>query len=309
MQLESTSVGMLDCAGYDRQHVKEKIDSIFQSISFSVSAGSKVLVKPNLISAGNKGLPCTHPEIVAAVAEWLLDSGAKVTIGDSPAFGSAKKVMRASGITSTVNNLPVRLVDFTKPLKFDLVGGFRVGVDAEVLDCNLLVNLPKCKAHSQMRLSLAIKNLFGAVVGLRKPFIHARYGDIGNKFEELIVDLPDCIPAGVSLGDGVVAMHKTGPIKGEPCQVGVIAASKNPVALDTAMIAVLGEKHEAVPLWCECKRRNLPGVEMSSLTFPLMRPEELQQDKFIVPSSLIPITFHPGRLATSTVRRVVARIT
>lgn len=308
MRLASTVVGMLQCTSYSRQQLKEKIDTIFQSISFSVSAGSKVLLKPNLISAGNNGLGCTHPEIIAATAEWLLDWGAQVTIGDSPAFGSAKKVMQACGVLEALQDLPVRLVNFNHPRKIDLAGGFRVGVESEVLECDVLVNLPKCKAHSQFLLTLAVKNYFGAVVGLRKPFIHARYGDVGNKFEELIVDLLDTMPEGVSLIDGVVAMHRTGPVKGEPCRVGAVAASKNPVALDSALMALLGCDPADVPLWRECKKRNLQGVGAASLEFPLMKPEEIQTESFILPPVLIPITFHPGRLALSSIRRMAAHI-
>lgn len=308
MRLVSTAVGMLQCTSYSRQQLKEKIDTIFQSISFSVSAGSKVLLKPNLISAGNNGLGCTHPEIVAATAEWLLDCGAHVAIGDSPAFGSAKKVMRACGILDALQDLPVRQVNFNHPRKIDLAGGFRVGVASEVLDCDVLVNLPKCKAHSQFLLTLAVKNYFGAVVGLRKPFIHARYGDVGNKFEELVVGLLDTMPGGVSLMDGVIAMHRTGPVKGEPCRTNFLAASENPVALDSALMAVLGCDPADVPLWREGKKRNLQGVDPSSLEFPLMKPGEIQTEQFVLPQSLIPITFHPGRLAVSSVRRMVAHI-
>lgn len=308
MKLLSTAVGMEECGNYRRPEIKDKVDAIFKSISFTVAAGSRVMLKPNLISAGNNGLPCTHPELIGAVAEWFVDHGAHVRIGDSPAFGSAEKVMHACGITAALQGLSVGTINFGKPRSVELVGGFRVGVESEVLESDVLVNLPKCKAHGQLFLSLAVKNLFGCVVGLRKPLIHARYGDVQNRFEELLVNLLDVLPSGVSLLDGIVAMHETGPMNGKPCRLGVLAASLNPVALDSAVLSHLRHDHSKSPLWNECKRRGLPGADLDALQYPLKKPGDISGQVFVAPDHLKPVTFHPGRLMTGAIKRMIAQV-
>ena len=102
------------------------------------------------------------------------------------------------------------MVNFEAAQPVRLASGLSVGVARAVGECDLLVNLPKIKAHGQLYLSLAVKNYFGVVVGFRKPWLHARYGDIDNRFEAMLVDLLAVLPGGITLADGVVAMHGTG---------------------------------------------------------------------------------------------------
>jgi len=266
-----------------------------------------VLLKPNLVSGlRHDGLACTHPQFIRATAEWFLDRGAKVAVGDSPAFGTAKGVMAACGIVEALKDLPVDLINFDNPRRMQLPSGFRVGIASQVFDCDLLVNLPKVKAHSQMFVTLAVKNYFGCVVGFRKPWIHARYGDIGHRFEALLVDLLAVLPAGITLMDGVTAMQGTGPVTGKPYPLGLVAAATNPVALDTAMLSALNLPHEKSPLWCEGNRRGLAGSQPASIVYPLFSAEEAQVLDFKTPEWLKPVSFHPWRLFVGGLKRARA---
>ncbi len=308
MELRACEVGLAACHQYDRRLLKDRVEMLCNGLGFRVSPGSRVLLKPNLVSAvRNKGLACTRPEVVAAVAEWFLDQGATVWVGDSPAFGTAVGVMAACGITAALKGLPVAMVNFEKAQPVRLASGLSVGVARAVGECDLLVNLPKIKAHGQLYLSLAVKNYFGAVVGFRKPWLHARHGDIDNRFEALLVDLLAVLPGGITLADGVEAMHADGPVAGKPFPLHLLAGGLNPVALDTALIAVLGLPPQASPVWRECCRRNLAGSTLMELSFPLARPEEVAAQGFQAPSRLRPVSFHPWRLLLGTVKRVMAR--
>ena len=308
MDLSACEVGLVACGQYDRQLLKGRVETLCNALGFRVSAGSRVLLKPNLVTAvRNKGLACTHPEVVAAVAEWFLDQGAKVRVGDSPAFGTALGVMNACGISAALKGLPVIMVNFEEPQAVRLASGLSVGVARAVSECDLLVNLPKIKAHGQLYLSLAVKNYFGAVVGFRKPWLHARYGDIDNRFEAMLVDLLAVLPAGITLADGVVAMHTDGPVGGKPFPLYLLGGGLNPVALDASLIAVLGLPPEASPVWRECRRRNLAGSALTELSFPLAWPEEIAVQGFQAPSLLKPVSFHPWRLLRGAIKRVMAR--
>jgi uncharacterized protein (DUF362 family) len=300
-------VGLLRCPAYQPQNLKETIDQLCSSLSFSVRPGDTILLKPNLIGALRAdGLACTHPKFIAAVAEWCLDQAAKVIVGDSPAFGSASGVMQAVGITEALKGLPVTRQDFKRYRRMVLAGGFVVNLAEPALDCDVLINLPKVKAHSQMLVSLAVKNFFGTVVGMHKARYHVRYGDRMDRFTGLLVDLLALMPAGVSLADGIVAMHGDGPVKGRPFQLHVVAGALNPVALETALMDVLGLEHAENPLWLECARRKLPGADPSDLVYPLLAPDSVRAQDFQVPVKLKPISFNPFRMAVSAMRRAVA---
>lgn len=308
MKLNACEVALAACRQYDRQLLKGRVDALCGALDFRVSAGSRVLLKPNLVSAvRNKALVCTHPEIVAAVAEWFLDQGAKVWVGDSPAFGTALGVMNACGISEALKGLPVAMINFDAPRTVRLASGLSVGVARAVSECDLLVNLPKIKAHGQLYVSMAVKNYFGAVVGFRKPWLHARYGDVDNRFEAMLVDLLAVLPGGITLADGVVAMHCDGPVGGKPFPLHLLAGGLNPVALDTALLAALGLHPEASPVWRECLRRNLAGSRFMELSFPLARPEELAAQGFQPPIRLRPVSFHPWRLMLGAMKRVLSR--
>lgn len=308
MDLDSLAVAISRCQSYDRQQLKSVIETVCRALGFSVAAGTRVLLKPNLISAQSVGhLGCTEARFVAAVAEWFCDHGAIVAVGDSPAFGTARKVMAACGMTAALQHLPVSLVDFRDCRKIKLRCGLTIGLAAEALDCDLLVNLPRVKAHDQLLVTLAVKNYFGTVLGQRKALLHARFGDVGTKFEEILVDLLHVLPAGISLLDGVVAMHRRGPMRGEPFPLGIVAASRNPVAADSAMLAILGIEAVRSQLMAECRRQGLPGSEEREIAYPLLKPSDLRIEGFQPPAKSMPITFHPLRICVGAVRRGLAR--
>lgn len=307
MKLRACEVALAACRRYDRNLLKEKVEALCSSLDFRISAGSRVLLKPNLVSAvRNKNLACTHPEVVAAVAEWCVDQGAAVRVGDSPAFGSALSVMAACGIRSALKGLPVTMINFEAVQSIRLASGLSVGVARAVSECDLLINLPKIKAHGQLYVTLAVKNYFGTVVGFRKPWLHARYGDIDNRFEGMLVDLLAAMPAGITLADGVTAMHEDGPVGGRPYDLHVLAGGLNPVAVDTALLAVLGLPPDESPVWRECCRRNIAGSKLAELSFPLARPEEVAVRGFRPPARLRPVSFHPWRLVLGAMKRIVS---
>ena len=306
--LNKSLVALQRCNSYDRDHLKDKFDELCQAAGFVVKPGAKILIKPNLVSAGGGAdhLGCSSPEFVAAAAEWCLDRGAMVRVGDSPAFGTAMMVMRACGIDKVLRPLDVQMVNFTQTVKIMMPCGIRVPIAAETLDCDILLNLPRVKAHGQLYVSLAAKNYFGVVSGWRKALHHAVNGDIGTRFESLLVELPALFPASFSLLDGIVAMHRTGPTNGEAFPLGLIGASFDPFALDTSILAVIGADPGLSQLWAEAFHRAMPGSSLDGIDFPLVKPEELQVEGFVLPERLTPVTFHPARMLVGACRRMAA---
>ena len=309
MLVESTSVALLHCSQYQQSEIKEKIERLCAAVGFRVGAGTRILLKPNLLTAMSAGhLACTHAEFVGAAAEWLVEQGAKVTIGDSPAFGTAKGVMHATGIKKALGGLPVASLNFDQSAQVRLPGGITVNLARAALECDVLVNLPRVKAHSQLFMTLAVKNYFGTVIGFQKPWWHLRFGRDAGQFASHLLDLLSVLPAGVSLLDGIVAMHRNGPISGRPYSLGLVAGAVNPVALDTALFQVLGLNPAQSALWQESAKRGLAGTDPEMLEYPLLKPAEFSAKDFRAPAILKPVSFNPLRMLVSACSRFAARV-
>jgi len=309
MLLHSAPVALLKCSAYQSRRILEGIDRICEAAGFKVSRGSRVLLKPNLLSGRSaEHLACTHPLFVAAAAEWFVAQGAKVVIGDSPAFGTAKGVMRATGIEKAVTGMPVKRINFDQLTEIKLSENLKVNLARAALECDLLINLPKVKAHSQMYMTLAVKNYFGTVVGFQKPWWHMRFGKHADQFAAHLVDLLPILPAGITLIDGIIAMHVTGPISGLPYPLGLIAGSVNPVALDTAVLKILGLDPAKSAIWRECHKRGLAGADPVLLDFSLKSPAEFLISTFEAPRDLKTVSFNPLLMLVSACRGYIARV-
>ncbi|SMP66495.1 Uncharacterized conserved protein, DUF362 family [Desulfonatronum zhilinae] len=299
-------VALTRCAAYEMDQLAESIQACWKALGRVFRPGDAVLVKPNLVTSRRAHLSCTHPQVVRAVCILLLDHGVRVQVGDSPAFGTAGQVARAAGLTEALGDLPVPVRNLNRPVSVRLTGasqaGIQVGISRHVLEADLLLNLPRLKAHSQMYITAAAKNLFGCVCGVRKALAHMRHGQ-GDDLAGLILDLQPHLPPTTSLLDAVTAMDVSGPASGQPCYLGLLAASGNPVALDTAVYTALGLCPEQVPLWREARRKNLPGHHPDQITTPLLSPADLDLSAYQAPDRLNPISFHPRQVVKSMCRR------
>jgi len=304
-------VAMTRCQDYQPEEVQRAVDLCLDAAGLRIAPGARVLVKPNLLKAADGGLPCTHPQVVRAVCVHLLEKGARPFVADSPGFGSGSKVARRIGLESALQDLDVPLRELDAPVRTRLPMGLVVGLSRRALEADLVLNVPRLKAHCQMRVTAAVKNLFGCVPGTRKAVLHTLHGDLqsqaGPRFEGLIIELGQALPPVFSCIDAVEAMHVQGPSGGRAFPLQLLAAAQGCVALDTAVYTVLGLEPEQVPLWRESQRRGLPGAAPQELHFPLARPEAFDADGFVLPGQLDPMTFHPVRLGVSAVKRAWAR--
>ncbi len=295
------------CHDYSRQALGEGCGLLLERLCDPRELYSKaVLLKPNLISSRGPALACTNGNFLAEVATWFLDHGARVRIGDSPAFGSTASVLERQGIKSLLDPLDVKLIPFRQPVERRLENGFRVRVAAEALDCDLFVNLPKLKAHSQMYLTAAVKNIFGIVVGMRKAMLHMRHGADHRQFAEIILGLAALLPPNVSLLDGIEVMHGSGPVNGVPLALGCIAGAANPVALDTAVLELLELPAGRSPLWQAAAAACHAGSRPEELHYPLEKPIDFSGSGFLAPATLNSIRFRPRRFLMNSIKKICA---
>ena len=208
-----------------------------------VRPGQKVLLKPNMLAgkAPEKAVT-THPEILRAVIRAVRAAGGIVSVGDSPGVGSPEQVARRCGLLSVIEEEGARFAPFAESVRVRVGGGtfHELELARDVLDAEVVINLPKLKTHQMMGLTCGVKNLFGAVVGMRKVRLHLQAGTDKAFFALMLLELAEHIAPALTIVDAVVAMEGDGPGSGEPVQVGALLAGASPLAVDTAAAALLG---------------------------------------------------------------------
>jgi uncharacterized protein (DUF362 family)/ferredoxin len=184
----------------------------------------------------------THPLLVKTVVEYALERGAHVLVADSQAMGSFDRILKESGIREALRGLDVECRELRNSVPVDVGEPFgKVEIAEDALMADVIINLPKLKTHSQMLLTLAVKNLFGCVVGLRKPQWHLRAGVDRERFATLLVRICATLKPAFNILDGILAMEGPGPGKGGiPRPLGVIMASRDAFSLDAAVCKMLG---------------------------------------------------------------------
>ncbi|MBU1001256.1 MAG: DUF362 domain-containing protein [Proteobacteria bacterium] len=301
-------VALTRCPNYDTDLLAPAVERVLAAIGFAPTPGTRVLLKPNLVSARKEALACSEPAMVRAICIWLMDHDCQVTVGDSPAFGSAQGVADKVGITDALKGLDVPLVTLDRPQPLTLSFGGSIGLSATACEADLILNQPRLKAHCQMTVTAGVKNLFGCVTGMRKAFAHTRFGEQDNRFEAMILDVTAALPPVLTLLDAVRCMHVTGPTGGEPFELGLVAAANCPVSLDTAAYSILHLSPGEIALWREAQARGIPGAQPEELAYPLERPEAFDARGFQIPGRLTPVSFHPLRLAKGAFKRTLIRL-
>lgn len=211
--------------------------------------GQKVLLKPNLLRGFTpERCVTTHPVVVEAMCRVLKDMAVReIVISDSPALGSLSAVADKAGYGFLEKKYGVRILPLTDPVPFEnteQVPHLKVAGCLQHYD--QIINLPKVKSHCQMTMTLGIKNLFGLVIGKRKPALHCLVKNDKLKFGKMLIDIARHVNPCLTIVDGIQAMQGQGPINGTPYPLGVMGASKDMTALDRVFADLLNIPLEKV---------------------------------------------------------------
>lgn len=204
--------------------------------------GQKILLKPNLLRGFTPDrCVTTHPVVIEAVCRVLKDlSVSQIVISDSPALGSLPAVADKAGYGFLEKKYGAQILPLTDPVPFEneeQVPHLKIAGCLEHYD--QIINLPKVKSHCQMTMTLGIKNLFGLVIGKRKPALHCLVKNDKLKFGKMLIDVARHVDPCLTIVDGIQAMQGQGPINGTPYPLGVMGASKDMTVLDRVFADLL----------------------------------------------------------------------
>lgn len=311
MQTQTPSVSLIRAESYERQPLQDALKTLLEPLGGMVAfvkPGDRVLLKPNLLTGARPSKECTtRAELVYYVAQMVQAAGGKPFLGDSPAFGSAKGVAVANGYLPVIEELNLPVVDFHGK-RYQTAGNTfnHLLLCKEAIEADVVINLPKVKSHSQLTLTLGVKNLFGCVPGKMKAWWHMNAGKDRDHFGQMLVETARAINPNLTILDGIIGHEGNGPSGGEPRHLGILGASSNVFALDRAMVEILNVDPLAVPTVAASMKSGLCS-NLEAIDFPQLRPEDLKVFAWKLPDTLMPIDFGLPRVMRSTFKHVYIR--
>ena len=291
-----TRVAIAKCEQYDAAKIKAILADHFVKLDIMPGffEGKKVLIKPNLLArrAPEKAVT-THPAVVTAVIELLVQYGANVTIAESPAgvytVGSLKEDYKASGFMEAAEKCgAVFNYDTSTAVIHNEKGAAckSFTVIKPICDADIIIDLCKLKTHSLTKMTCAVKNLFGVIPGTDKIEMHARFSQSTN-FLHMLIDLCEAIMQDkpvISICDAILAMEGEGPGTGDPRKLNAVLTSRNPYALDLACCELIGFGNTVEMIELE-KKRGLCPSSVKGLEIIGTPIKELKVNDFVEPES------------------------
>jgi uncharacterized protein (DUF362 family) len=225
-----------------KEMVERAIDLI-GGIDDIISKGNRVLIKPNIAYELQPGeTEVSDPRVAKAIYDILLEVGAKPIIGESSAAGvDGEAVLRTSGYGDlrdqgyeVVNLKRAKAKRITldnpnaKVLKKAKVWALAKEVDA-------IISLPVIKTHDHEPATLSLKNMKGLMPDTEKKKFHHEYG-----LFQAIADLNLLVKPKLTIVDGIFCREGLGYPWSEEIEMDLILAGKDPVAVDTVTLLVMG---------------------------------------------------------------------
>ena len=293
--MEETQVYAASCPDYGQAEgaIRALVEQMGGMGRF-VRPGERIVLKANLLRAAPpESAICTHPAVVEAVAKLVKEAGGTPVICDSPGGALHKEAVLRSlyektGMAAAAAAAGAELAMDSSTRTVSLPEG-KVLRQAEIItpvaEADGVIDLCKMKTHVLMSMTGAVKNLFGVIPGLSKVGYHATHPD-HETFADVLLDLTGYVKPRLSLMDGILAMEGDGPgSSGTPRQAGLLLASANPLALDTAAGAIMNLPRQDNPVLLAAERRGLTPCRMEDVELIGGTVEELRMADYKFPAS------------------------
>lgn len=228
--------------GGDPAAITQSAIAALGGIERFVRSGDDVIIKPNICVDYHppEYAATTNPTVVATLVTLCLEAGARrVRVMDTPLGGTPESAYVVSGISETVRAAggemevmsPVKFDEFAIPKGRDIT---EWEIYRDVLETDVLINVPIAKDHSLARLSLGCKNLMGVITD--PPQFHRNLG-------QRVADLVSLVRPTLTVVDAVRILTAHGPTGGslkDVQQTDTVIASHDIVAADAYAATLFG---------------------------------------------------------------------
>lgn len=247
-----------------------------------VPKGSRVIIKPNI--GWDRPLSFranTNPDIVRAAIHMALDAGAgDVRIVESPCDGqNPMNCFSVSGIAQVAKETGIECYPIHEQegfVEIDLQDATlltKAHVIREILEADVIINIPVAKSHHCTQFTGALKNWMG-IVSDRRFFHHNFATSPGHSplhwrhIARCIADIQYRIRPTLNIMDATWIMTTNGPAgPGTLAQKNEILASTDPVAIDTYAVGLF-ETVQLGDVWSieESAKLGLGEMDLSKIT-------------------------------------------
>ncbi len=213
-----------------------------------VKRGQTVVVKPNIgWDVSPERAANTNPELVGAIVKECLDVGARRVFVFDHTCDQWQRCYTNSGIENAVNEaggqmVPGNMERYFKDVNIpDAVSLKSAKVHELILDSDVFINVPVLKHHASTRLTIAMKNLMGAVWDRR--WWHR------NDLHQCIADFCLFCKPTLNIVDAYLVMTRNGPRGVSTADLSLMKSlliSQDIVAIDAASTLLFGEQPEDV---------------------------------------------------------------
>lgn len=207
-----------------------------------VQPGYNVIIKPNICVAYHtyEYAATTNPWVVAGLVRLCREAGAaRVRVMDYPFGGTPEEAYLRSGIQEQVLAAggEMEIMPQFKFVATDIPEGRdlrRCDIYDEVLNADLVIDVPIAKHHGLARLTLAMKNLMGVIRD--RPAMHINLG-------QRLADLASRVRPGLIVVDAVRLLTANGPTGGnldDVHKLDTVLATTDIVAADSYAATLFG---------------------------------------------------------------------
>jgi uncharacterized protein (DUF362 family) len=276
--------------------------------------GSTILLKPNLVDLPRtrESGAVTHPALCRAVAEMVLERGALPVIADSAGVGAdTEAVIEYMGYAALRRDgLKVLDLKKEKAVRVRNPGAAvlpYIYVYEAALRAAAVINLPVLKTHDQTEVTLGLKNLKGLLADRSKKAMHRR--GLFRGVPEIAAFFKPCL----TVLDGIYCQEGVGPVFGDPVEMDLVLAGRDPVALDSVAGLIIGYRPEEVPITVLAAQAGLGTADISAIEIAgeswqaVRRPFKRSADSALI-SGALPCRLLAGGDACTGCRNTVISV-
>jgi uncharacterized protein (DUF362 family) len=265
--------------GNDAQRMVERLIAA-TGVLDTLRPDDTVVVKPNLVVSRPDWVGVnTDPRVVEALLKAIKDRGVRrITIGDGSGTGhNAAKAFQICGYADLARRYGLRLVDLEKDRfvkkKVPIDGPFAtLEIARTVLECNVLINVPVMKAHTETLITCSLKNFKGVMPRKMKTAFHR------VDLHRAIAQLASVLSPDLILVDGLQG-DLSSEIGHNPVVMETILLGTNSVEVDSVAANMLGYSPRTIRHIAHSADANLGNCHLGEITIHrLNRPS--RDDRF-----------------------------
>jgi uncharacterized protein (DUF362 family) len=210
---------------------------VLNEIKKEIKRAKKILLKPNIVSF--EPYPTTtHPEVLEACLEFLLNLKKEVLVADGPAFdaGSSEKIIENHPLKKVCDKFNIFLMNLnTQEMKKVKTESFELELSTLPFNFDFLISLPVLKSHGECGITGALKNQYGLLSPKDKARLH------GMNIHKAIAELNSVIKPNFWIVDTIQTLIITNEVGhgGKVRNLGFMLAGKDPVSLDIEGLKLL----------------------------------------------------------------------